>query len=167
MRRAEASVEQTGRGDGEGGASPVALDRRRVPMIKATVPMLAVPDIDQAVAYYRDRIGFRVVYDATEAEKYAVLQYGDASLHLTESARSARNGSAGDMGGIFLVVDDVDVTYDSLRVKGAFRADFRKDRRHIREHPPENKPYGFRDMMLLDPHGYRLCFAQPLEATAV
>ena len=136
-------------------------------MIKATIPMLAVPDILQAVRYYRDRLGFQLAVEPTDGDKYAVFECGEAFLHLTEAARSANNGSAGDVGGVFVLVEDVDALYEALRGKGAFRTDFPKDRGQVREHPPEDKPYGYRDMIFVDPFGYRFCFAQSLESKAV
>lgn len=130
-------------------------------MIKSTIPILAVPNIGQAIAYYRERLGFRVTVEPTAGEKYAVLICGEASIHLTEMPIHHESVPHGAMG-VFVVVDDVDALYDSFQTNGACHQDFPRDLGNIREHAPENKPYGFRDMIFVDPYGHRFCIAQPI-----
>ena len=64
----------------------------------------------------------------------------------------------GTKGGVSLTVDDVDTLYAQLKERGAFDADFPRVYDAIREHPPEDKEYGRRDMYIVDCNGYILMF---------
>jgi catechol 2,3-dioxygenase-like lactoylglutathione lyase family enzyme len=47
------------------------------------VPVLLVADLDRAVEYYRDALGFQLGY-REEDEQYAILHRNQAEIHLHE-----------------------------------------------------------------------------------
>ena len=47
--------------------------------------------------------------------------------------------------------------------RGAFGPSFPVQHDAIREHPPEDKPYGMRDFLFVEPNGYIVIVGQPIE----
>lgn len=124
-------------------------------------PMLTVPDVSATITYFRDRLGFAVNFHASHPgiPEYASVSRDGFAVHLLEGEPPSEPGANG---GIHLYVGDVDILYQELRERGAFRHDFPQQYPAIREHPPEDKIYGLRDLIMLDPNGYILCFGQEL-----
>jgi hypothetical protein len=57
----------------------------------------------------------------------------------------------------------VDIVYEGLQQRGAFGENFPNAYDAIREHPPEDKAYGMCDLIMVDPNGYIVVFAHPIE----
>lgn len=117
-------------------------------MLHGLVPMLRVPDVPAALAWYRDVLGFECDSDGCD---------GWASLHLDgfELMLSAFNSHEGDTspvftGSLYLRCDDVDAWW--LRVKDTARVCY----------PPEDFRYGMREFAIYDIHGFLLQFGQPI-----
>ena len=122
--------------------------------------MLSVPRVPEAVAYYRDRLGFDVhlVYEDDSIPDYGVVSRDGFEVHLFEDLT---RDVTEVRGGISATVDDVDAFFEELKDRGAFASDFPRHLDAIREHGPEDKHYGRRDMIFVDPNGYILVFGQP------
>lgn len=112
-------------------------------MIDSAFPILEVPDIDAALAFYRDALGGVVQYQfPPEGEPvYLSLLVGASSLGigLTESPRPPGNVM------LWFYVDDVDRVAAALVDAGATMID-----------EPADQVWGERTALLTDPFGTRL-----------
>ncbi|HEX4091715.1 MAG TPA: VOC family protein [Trebonia sp.] len=102
------------------------LSGEQVPARGATVRYF-VADLDAAVAFYRDDLGFDE--ELRPAPTFAMLYHGDLRLLLSVpgTAHALPDGTLPDSGGwnrIMLQVPDVAAAVDALRARGArFRND--------------------------------------------
>lgn len=131
----------------------------------AIVPNLAVTDMPASLAFYRDRLGFEVVFmisaeremlppDGTAACVFASLKRGGAELMLQTTASLADDlgtramPPAGGAGTIYLRGLSPDAALDRLApdciVKG-----------------PLLQWYGMRELYVRDPDGHILCLGVP------
>lgn len=114
-------------------------------------PGVPVTDMDHAIRFYRDLLGFEVGFTNGSPVSFAVLKQGDAELHL--SAEPAKAGSFH----AHLMVDDLDGVHERLQQGGAT----------IRQ-PPKVQPWGLRDIVIADPDGNTFEIAEPVgEAAAI
>ena len=140
-------------------------------MIKVSSAQLWVHDQDEALAFYRDKVGLQVRSDVTvpELANFRWLTVGpagqdDIDIALMaipgppvmdkETADEVRNLMAkGFAGTIFLTTDDCQASYDELSARGVEFVD-----------KPEQRPYGI-DAAFRDPSGnnIRLTQLQPIE----
>lgn len=140
-------------------------------MIKVSSAQLWVHDQDEALAFYRDKVGLQVRSDVTVPElgNFRWLTVGpagqdDIDIALMaipgppvmdkETADEVRNLMAkGFAGTIFLTTDDCQASYDELSARGVEFVD-----------KPEQRPYGI-DAAFRDPSGnnIRLTQLQTLE----
>ena len=125
----------------------------------SSAPILGVRNVRQTAEYYRDVLGFEldpdtgVFYGAGDEPGglYAVVRRAGASLHfqirrgdLTERRRQSIERD------VYIYVDDVDTLYRELQTRGAASVT-----------PPQNAPYGLREILVVDPNGYRVAFGAP------
>ena len=124
--------------------------------------MLAVLDVAASAQFYQDKLGFEIdfVMDDPSLPGYAVVSRDGFFVHLIAGHIDAAPGAKG---GINISVEDVDAYYADVKVRGALGPDFPRALAALREHPPEDKPYGRRDFILVDPDGYALVFGHSLE----
>lgn len=118
-------------------------------MIESAFPILEVPDIEAALAFYRDALGGVVHYQfPPEGEPvYLSLLVGASSLGigLTESPLPAGNVK------IWFYVDDVDRVTAQLAGAGAAIVE-----------EPADQVWGERTALVSDPFGTRLWIAAPI-----
>jgi uncharacterized glyoxalase superfamily protein PhnB len=132
--------------------------------LAATAPEIFVPDVDAAVAFFTDTLGFeawRVERDGAGApatfavvalEQSVVLIAAEAYYTAMGGDPSGRRGGAVD---IRIVVRDVDAMHERARANGVRIM-----------HAIGDRPYGLRDFVLEDPWGFRWRFASaPLPTT--
>lgn len=106
-------------------------------------PSVPVKDLDRALQFYRDLLGFEIQFTNGNPISFAVVKQGEAELHLGVQAAKAGSFHA------HLMVDDLDAVHDRLREAGAT----------IRQ-PPKIQPWGLRDMVVVDPDGNSFEVAQ-------
>lgn len=121
-------------------------------MLQALVPMLRVPDVPAAVAWYRDALGLESCSDGSEG--WAFLQRDGIELML-----SAFNAHEGDCvpaftGSLYLRCDGVDAWWQRL-----------KDRARVC-YPLEAFDYGMREFAIYDLNGFLLQFGTPISGSA-
>ncbi|MEQ8768029.1 MAG: hypothetical protein RL885_29265 [Planctomycetota bacterium] len=132
--------------------------------IRETVPVLAVPTLESGIAFY-DRLGFGVEWTWPEdSPTHAGLRRGGCAIQLSrcDPAMSAE---------VCFRVDDVDACHAEVMAARpwelaaeagalATRPDCPPKRALQAPDPPEDKPWGHREMTLLDPWGHLLVFSQ-------
>ena len=120
-------------------------------------------DLDASLAFYTQRLGFEVRNDVTmgpEMRWLTVAAPGDShelllaavDHHISAVDRKAMRDlvAKGELA-VFLQVDDLDKTFESLRAAGT----------EILQEPTD-QPYGIRDAGVRDPSGNHLRLSQPL-----
>ena len=124
-------------------------------------PLLQVYDMNEAVAFYRDGLGFEIVADSGEVDTpegrffhWCCLRLGGAWLMLNtaydEGERPAERDparqAAHDDVCLYFDCPDPDAAAAELRAKGiAFEG-------------PRIASYGMKQLWFHDPDGYQLCF---------
>ena len=119
-------------------------------MEEEIVPVLHVEDAARAVAWYA-RLGFVKEWEHQFEPGFPVVAEvtrDGLSLFLTEHA-----GDCQVDGAAYIFVDDVDALYREITARGVSVLE-----------PPEDAPWGGREMSVLDPDGNRLRFATRQDA---
>ena len=132
-----------------------------MPAMTGAVVLLQVFDMPRAVSFYCDMLGFEIYRHSPFVETvegrffhWAWLRNGPAELMLNTAydanerppvADAARWAGHADVS-LSLGCDDVDAVYAELVAKG------------LQLEPPRTSPHGPRELSLLDPDGYELCF---------
>lgn len=129
------------------------------------VPLLQVYDVPQALAFYRDVLGFEIFDQSPMVETpegrfshWMWLKLGPVQLMLNTAYDAGERPDSRDRtrqlwhGDICFYFGwrDVDDVYETLRLRLPDRA------------PPANAAYGMRQLHLNDPDGYRLCVQIPV-----
>jgi catechol 2,3-dioxygenase-like lactoylglutathione lyase family enzyme len=113
------------------------------PTSSATV--FQVANIEIAVAFYRDVLGFTVDF---RYDNYAGVFLGELQLHLC--AHTIWNRPVGG-GAVVIIAEEVDIYCATIKERGA---------PILLE--PTDEPYGLRDFVTRDPDGNILTFSAPL-----
>ena len=137
------------------------------PALTGVCPLLSVYDMNRAVAFYRDLLGFALVehapfVDAAEGHYFhwAWLRRGPAELMLNTaydanerppSVDPARQAAHADSY-LYFGCHDPDAVYADLIAHG------------VAAEAPKNAPYGMRQVFLTDPDGYHLVFQKAVSA---
>ena len=126
---------------------------------------ITVSDQDQALQFYRDVIGLKVVNDVAfdgfrwlsltppaQPGVEIVLQVPEQYPDISPADRDAMAAlvAKGLLAGVIFATDDCDATFEQLRAAGA---------EVLQE--PIDQPYGVRDCAFRDPAGNMLRFSQP------
>ena len=132
------------------------------PQLQSLSPMLAVKDVAKTATYYQQSLGFEILFvmENDSLPGYAVVRRDGFSIHFLEDLD---RDSSEVRSGLSATVDHIDSLYEEFRAAEAFAQGFPRHLDAIREHPPEDKEYGMRDMIFVDPNGYILVFGHPLE----
>jgi len=117
-------------------------------MDQTVIPQFRITDAPRSVAFYVDGLGFAV--DWVHQPELALpvfmqLTRVGQTLFLTAYAGDCQPGGAA-----CFVVPDVDAAYREIVARG-----------HVAVAPPVNTPWGRREMVITDPDGNRLRFANP------
>ncbi len=108
-------------------------------------PVFRVADIEAALAYYTDTLGFTKDF---VFGNYAGLKFGAALLHITSGDNYQRLLGGGTA---YLFCDEVDAYAAAIKAKGAHLAC-----------DPADQPYQMRDFTVIDPDGNHLHFGCPI-----
>jgi predicted enzyme related to lactoylglutathione lyase len=117
-------------------------------------PVLLVADLDRAVTFYRDALGFDCdVYG--EPPDFAVATRNAAVVLLAlapDGTRVVPNWQIVEkLVDAYIRVDDADAIYAELQERGA-----------AIDYTIYNAPHGFREFGVQDPDGHDIAFGQPL-----
>jgi catechol 2,3-dioxygenase-like lactoylglutathione lyase family enzyme len=119
-------------------------------------PFMHVPDINQAIAFFRDLLGFQVYLHYGD---YAYLQRETAGIRILQNRGNDGAPPGNRRFAYYIDVDDVDALYSELKPKldSLPKADV---------HGPADKPYGQRELAILAPDGNLLVFGHSIAERA-
>ena len=111
-------------------------------------PIFLVADVKRSVEFYRDRLGFELMYTFPSAEspQFASLAIEGGKLALGAGDRAIDSGSAS----IWVYTDDVDASVAELRDAGVTVVT-----------EPADQPWGERAATVADPDGYAIHIGAP------
>lgn len=120
-------------------------------MIDSAYPIVEVPDLEDALRFYRDGLGANVVYrfPPTGDPVYVTLQTGTSQLGLGLAEGATAGAGAGIL--LWFYVEDVDETTAALAASGVT----------VIEEPSDTE-WGERVSLVADPFGTRVRLGQPL-----
>jgi glyoxylase I family protein len=135
--------------------------------IEGATPMFVVYDVPTSVAFYRDILGFEVLQtsepftSARDDFGWAWMRLNGVDLMLNNAYENNLRPPAPDQARIaahsdtflYFACPDVDAAYKYLREKG------------VAAEAPRVAYYGMKQLNIVDPDGYRLCFQWPAEPT--
>jgi uncharacterized glyoxalase superfamily protein PhnB len=109
-------------------------------------PELPSANLDSALAYYEQKLGFEVAMRLPENE-YAIVERDGVAIHLftNEATKSTAVG-------LHIFTPDLDQLFAELQTRGATITQ-----------AIERKPWGNRDFRVRDEFGNELKFTEPLE----
>ena len=115
-------------------------------MKQTVIPQFRITDARRSLAFYREGLGFAVDWEHRFEPGFPVfmqLTRNGQSIYLTEHAGDCEVGGAA-----YFIVADVDACHSDFAAQ-----------RIIHIYPPEDTPWGTREMGVIDPDGNRLRFA--------
>jgi catechol 2,3-dioxygenase-like lactoylglutathione lyase family enzyme len=108
-------------------------------------PGLVVPDLQAAIDFYVNKLGFTLGFTWGEPATFAGINLGNVQVFLSPGAAAPADHPAA----VSFLVSDVDRLYEFHRANGVEIAERIDDR-----------PYGIRDYAVRDLNGYHLSFGQ-------
>lgn len=124
-----------------------SLYRRKadeMPTFGRVAPTIPVTDMERALRFYRDILGFTVAFTNGKSVSFAVINQGGAQLHLEVQPGKAGSSHA------HIMVDDLDAVHERLVRAGAA----------VRQ-APKVQEWGLRDVVIADPDGNTFEIAEP------
>jgi uncharacterized glyoxalase superfamily protein PhnB len=123
---------------------------RSTARLSAIAPQFLVDDLDAAIAYYRDKLGFEV--DFTYESFYASVSRDGFPIHLkcapkTVSDRAYRKQH--EHLDAYIAIAGIEALYEELQARGA----------RITK-PLGERPWACKDFYVEDNEGYILCFSE-------
>jgi uncharacterized glyoxalase superfamily protein PhnB len=125
---------------------------------RKVAPLLQVYDMRRSVAWYRDKLGFQVLesYEPDGHIYWAMLRLDESTLMLNakyeDEARPAVEPKIPeghkDMT-LYFDCADVDLAYEFITANG------------VKAPPPKVTYYKMKQLTIVDPDGFHLCFQQP------
>lgn len=109
-------------------------------------PSLSVPDVQTAIDFYTQRLGFQLAFTWGEPVQMAGVNLGQVQIFLERGSPSPQ-GCA-----LYFVVGDADALFQFQRATGV---------EVVQE--PGDRPYGLRDYRIRDLNGYQLGFGHRLQ----
>jgi uncharacterized glyoxalase superfamily protein PhnB len=110
--------------------------------LKDVIPILDVSDVETALRFYVERLGFQVDFRYEEdPNNYAGVRRGGVCLHMQwQHEDHFRNGTAGRLR-VRIVVDDPDALFEEYLAKGVL-----DERTQVRDTPWGTREFGLRDL---------------------
>jgi catechol 2,3-dioxygenase-like lactoylglutathione lyase family enzyme len=125
-------------------SSPVNNSEQGVLKFEAVTPRLPVPDVDKALTFYVDQLGFQLGWKWGNPTTHANVCRDSISMDLI-ALPAGRCGTA--------------IAYIQRRGVDAYFAELK--RRNVHASELGDRPYGMRDFEVIDPSGNRIAFGEP------
>ena len=122
-----------------------------VARLTGIAPQLLVDDLDAAVGYYRDRLGFEL--DFCYESFYASVSRNGFAIHLKHAPKTVADRAHRKQNehlDVYIGVTDATGLHGEFRARGALIT------RQV-----EDRPWSCRDFYVEDLDGYILCFSEP------
>lgn len=120
--------------------------------MRPAIPNLFVTDMAAALAYYTGPLGFGVLFTYGTPPYYAHVARGEAVLAIRHVDRPVIDHAVGeDLLSAFIETTDVDGHHAAMHSAGA-----------AIHQAPRDEPWGMRSLIVSDPDGNLVMFAQPL-----
>jgi uncharacterized glyoxalase superfamily protein PhnB len=135
------------------GSSDMSMMAVRTTHLTGIAPQFLVDDLDRAIAYYRDQLGFEV--DFKYESFYAAVARDGLAIHLKCAPKSSgeREGrKQNEHLDAYISVSGIADLFRELQARGA----------HILK-PLQEQPWACLDFYVEDADGYILCFSEPKE----
>ena len=113
-------------------------------------PQFLVDDLDRSIAFYRDRLGFRL--DFTYQSFYASVSRDGFAIHLKHAPKGAADRAHRKQN------EHLDAHLSVTGVRALF-SEFQKRGAEMLK-PLEARPWACLDFYVEDPDGYILCFSE-------
>lgn len=126
---------------------------RSMTTLRPYAHVLAVPDLERSVRYFRGVLGFHEEW--ADENNWSCLAHGAVRVmlgHCPDALPPAETGDHSYFG--YFHTDDLDGAYGEIAPRGA-----------IIPQPPTDKPWGMREMTVHTPDGHRMTFGQVLTPT--
>jgi uncharacterized glyoxalase superfamily protein PhnB len=114
-------------------------------VFESLTAIFQVRDLPEALAFYKDLLGFEVGWTWGEPPTYASVCRDRVEINFG----APKEGQAITPSSIYIVVTDVDAYHDAIRARGATVAV-----------PIGDRDYGMRDFTVVDPSGNRISYGQ-------
>ena len=110
-------------------------------LIQSTVPILASLNLDETLAFYVGRLGF---VQLAQLHDYAIVGRDGAELHFyaCEDRHLAENTAC------YVRTGSTQALYEEFKGRG------------VSVKPPEVRPWGMKELYVIDPHGNLLKFGE-------
>lgn len=118
--------------------------------INQTIPVLPSADFERTTRYY-ERLGFR---ELNTYPDYLILKRDEQELHFFLEDGDHTYGHGHSHFSAYLRAEGLDELYDTLAGTGMASA------------PPSSRPWGQKELELIDPDGSLLRFGEPVEPPA-
>lgn len=116
-------------------------------------PVLAVRNVDAAIRFYTEKLGFRVSFqDSPTDPKYAGVRRDTVELHLQWHDERDFKNDGSDPPILRFIVDDPDSLYEEYKMKNALGP----------KCEVKDTPWGTREFGLFEPDGTGLVFYRDL-----
>ena len=119
--------------------------------ITGIAPQFLVDDLDRAIAYYRDRLGFALDFEYQSF--YASVSRDGFAIHLKHAPKLAGDRVHRKEN------EHLDAHVAVTGIRGLFGEMQRRGAEVIK--PLEQRPWACLDFYVEDPDGYILCFSEP------
>lgn len=127
--------------------------------LESLTPNIIVDDVNQAVDYYAEKLGFTLLASVPEKGTYnwAMVQRDGVSImfqsleSIQEDMPSLKIDSKGSLGTFFIRMKGIDELYNQVKGKVEIAHDMR------------TTFYGMKEFVIRDPNGYFLAFAEPVQ----
>jgi catechol 2,3-dioxygenase-like lactoylglutathione lyase family enzyme len=119
-------------------------------MITKTRHVLAVPDLQRSLAYYRDVLGFEIREIGDDGWRFFILgAFEIMAGHCPDALPPIELGDHNYFA--YVILDDLDAYHDRVAATGA----------QLIKHP-RNEPWGMREFAVRTIDGHRIMFGRPL-----
>jgi catechol 2,3-dioxygenase-like lactoylglutathione lyase family enzyme len=121
--------------------------------LNGLAPVLIVPDVREALDFYRDKLGFETEAWSDNPAAYGYAWRDACHIHFNQGETPHPNSEVvqPDLFDVYLWTDDVRALHDDLHERGADLL-----------HEPIERPWNMLEIRVQDPFGYILAFGQRL-----
>ena len=122
-----------------------------MPKLTNLAPVLVVPEVQVALDYYGDKLGFEVEGWAPNPAQYGYASRDGCDVHFNQGEQPRPNSEVvqPDLFDIYFTVDDVVGLHEEFQRSGADLL-----------HEPIERPWQMLEIRVQDPFGYILAFGE-------